>query len=174
MAVHMRRRAALTRRTLLKNAGASAALTAIGGIARPSLCFAPPALAAAMPQTTVRLLSDLPDIFSVEAPVELPEESDDAPAMMLYTSGTTSKPKGVVTTHNNIRAQVTSLIEAWEWTSADRTVLETAGREVAQLSSQTFFRDLEPASVPKPPPGGLGDRLDPETRARLERLRRGE
>ena len=41
MAVHMRRRAALTRRTLLKNAGASAALTAIGGIGRPSLCFAP-------------------------------------------------------------------------------------------------------------------------------------
>src|ERR1700733_7615041 len=41
MAVHMRRRAALTRRTLLKNAGASAELTAIGGIARPSLCFAP-------------------------------------------------------------------------------------------------------------------------------------
>jgi predicted RNA-binding protein with PIN domain len=58
--------------------------------------------------------------------------------------------------------------------SSDRAVLETAGREVAQLSSQTFFHDLEPASVPKPPPGGLGDRLDAETRARLERLRRGE
>ena len=40
-------------------------------------------------------------------------------AMMLYTSGTTSKPKGVVTTHRNIAAQVASLIEAWEWTPDD-------------------------------------------------------
>jgi malonyl-CoA/methylmalonyl-CoA synthetase len=44
-------------------------------------------------------------------------------AMILYTSGTTSKPKGVVTTHANIAAQVTSLITAWEWTAGDRIVL---------------------------------------------------
>ena len=37
----MRRRAALTRRALLKTAAASAAVTAIGGLARPSLSFAP-------------------------------------------------------------------------------------------------------------------------------------
>ena len=41
MAVNMRRRAVLTRRALLKTASASAAITAIGGIARPSLSFAP-------------------------------------------------------------------------------------------------------------------------------------
>jgi malonyl-CoA/methylmalonyl-CoA synthetase len=39
--------------------------------------------------------------------------------MILYTSGTTSKPKGVVTTHANIEAQIGSLIEAWKWESAD-------------------------------------------------------
>ena len=44
-------------------------------------------------------------------------------AMILYTSGTTSRPKGVVTTHLNITAQITSLIEAWEWSPDDRIVL---------------------------------------------------
>jgi predicted RNA-binding protein with PIN domain len=58
--------------------------------------------------------------------------------------------------------------------SSDRTVLGTAGRQVAQLSSQTFFRDLQPSRAAGAPPGGLADKLDDETRARLERLRRGE
>ena len=59
--------------------------------------------------------------------------------------------------------------------SSDATVLGTAGRQVANLSSQTFFRDLEPPSQREDQaPGGLADKLDEETRARLERLRRGE
>ena len=44
-------------------------------------------------------------------------------AMILYTSGTTSRPKGVVTTHANITAQITSLVEAWQWSDDDRIVL---------------------------------------------------
>jgi malonyl-CoA/methylmalonyl-CoA synthetase len=39
----------------------------------------------------------------------------DRRAMILYTSGTTSRPKGVVTTHANIVAQIETLVEAWEW-----------------------------------------------------------
>jgi predicted RNA-binding protein with PIN domain len=58
--------------------------------------------------------------------------------------------------------------------SSDRAVLGTAGRQVAQLSSQTFFRDLEPPAQGAAPPGGLADKLDAATRERLERLRRGE
>lgn len=58
--------------------------------------------------------------------------------------------------------------------SSDRAVLGTAGRQVAQLSSQTFFRDFEAPASGAAPPGGLGDKLDAETRERLERLRRGD
>lgn len=43
-------------------------------------------------------------------------------AMILYTSGTTNKPKGVVTTHATIEAQIISLVEAWHWSSSDRTI----------------------------------------------------
>ena len=56
-------------------------------------------------------------------PTALPVITDDRRAMILYTSGTTSRPKGVVTTHANITAQITALIEAWEWSSDDRILL---------------------------------------------------
>ena len=52
-----------------------------------------------------------------------PDVTPDRPAMMVYTSGTTGKPKGVVTTHANIAAQITALVSAWGWTSSDRVLL---------------------------------------------------
>jgi malonyl-CoA/methylmalonyl-CoA synthetase len=52
-------------------------------------------------------------------PVELPQIDAPRRAMIIYTSGTTSKPKGVVTTHQNIQGQVTLLVSAWGWTAND-------------------------------------------------------
>jgi len=65
---------------------------------------------------------DVEDALGFE-PGLLPALSPDRRAMMLYTSGTTSKPKGVVTTHANNEAQVTSLVEAWGWRRDDRIPL---------------------------------------------------
>lgn len=50
---------------------------------------------------------------------QLPNIDPEQRAMILYTSGTTSKPKGVVTTHANIQAQITTLVNAWEWQQHD-------------------------------------------------------
>ena len=46
----------------------------------------------------------------------------DRPATLLYTSGTTGRPKGVVTTHGNLEAQITNLVRAWGWRADDRIV----------------------------------------------------
>jgi malonyl-CoA/methylmalonyl-CoA synthetase len=49
----------------------------------------------------------------------LPELAPTRRAMIVFTSGTTSKPKGAVTTHGNIAAQIETLITAWEWQADD-------------------------------------------------------
>jgi malonyl-CoA/methylmalonyl-CoA synthetase len=49
----------------------------------------------------------------------LPSVDPERRAMILYTSGTTSRPKGVVATHANIEAQIASLVAAWGWTAGD-------------------------------------------------------
>ena len=51
--------------------------------------------------------------------VPLPQLDAQRRAMILYTSGTTNKPKGVVSTHANIQAQITALTEAWGWQTDD-------------------------------------------------------
>ena len=57
--------------------------------------------------------------------------------------------------------------------SSDAAIRGTSGQEVRTMSSRVFLGDLEAAVHREEHRGGLGDRLDPETRARLERLRRG-
>jgi predicted RNA-binding protein with PIN domain len=57
--------------------------------------------------------------------------------------------------------------------SSDAAVRGTSGQEVLKVSSQTFVGGLVPTSHREVALPRLSDRLDEETRTRLERLRRG-
>ncbi|MEX2211598.1 MAG: NYN domain-containing protein [Gaiellaceae bacterium] len=57
--------------------------------------------------------------------------------------------------------------------SSDLAVRGTAGQEVSTLSSPLLVSELAPVRHQEPPRSALGDRVDEETRAKLERMRRG-
>ena len=59
---------------------------------------------------------------SLNVETTLPYIDENRRAMILYTSGTTNKPKGVVTTHANLNAQISTLVNAWDWSSIDHTL----------------------------------------------------
>ena len=63
------------------------------------------------------------DLIATDAPPVAIVPTPDRRALIVYTSGTTGKPKGVVTTHGNLDAQMASLLEAWEWTADDVALL---------------------------------------------------
>jgi malonyl-CoA/methylmalonyl-CoA synthetase len=68
-------------------------------------------------QRNIRLV-----VLSSENPASLaplPEIDPRRRSMILYTSGTTSRPKGVVLTHANLEAQISTLVQAWGWTEDD-------------------------------------------------------
>jgi malonyl-CoA/methylmalonyl-CoA synthetase len=69
----------------------------------------------------VRIVSVLEALAGLAAS-ELPHVGATRRALMVYTSGTTGRPKGVVTTHANVGAQVSALVEAWGFTSSDRVL----------------------------------------------------
>lgn len=62
--------------------------------------------------------------------------------------------------------------------SSDSAIRGVSGQEVRKMSSRTFLAELRPVAHQdherRGSGGRVGERLDAETRARLERLRRGE
>ena len=58
--------------------------------------------------------------------------------------------------------------------SSDAAVRGTSGQAVAKISSREFAATLDSVEHREDRPSRVGDRVDPETRARLERLRRAD
>ncbi|KAF3399611.1 Acyl-CoA synthetase family member 3 [Talaromyces pinophilus] len=75
-----------------------------------------------VPFTIFSPFSSAKDIDAVPLPPFHESLPLDRRALMIYTSGTTSNPKGCVTTHKNITFQADCLVKAWEYTPSDHLI----------------------------------------------------
>ncbi len=78
-------------------------------------------LADARPRLAI-LMKEVRPVLDAADPLpldQLPEPDDDALACLLYTSGTTGRPKGAMISHGNLQATVAALHQAWRWSPDD-------------------------------------------------------
>jgi malonyl-CoA/methylmalonyl-CoA synthetase len=68
---------------------------------------------------SIKLEIDLVVVVRDQKDQQLPTITDTDPALIIYTSGTTSLPKGVLLTHANLKAQAECLSESWKWRPSD-------------------------------------------------------
>ena len=96
-----------------------------------------------------------------DAPTALPVLDPDAVRMILYTSGTTGRPKGVLHTHNSINALIRQIGEHWQVEAGDRFLVPSP---IAHIGGSIYAFEcpllLGATAV-------LMERWDPDAAARL-------
>ncbi|MFJ2769746.1 acyl-CoA synthetase [Streptomyces sp. NPDC087300] len=97
-------------------------LAHILGDSAPSLVLAEPGvpLPSALAELPRHDVEVRVDAAAADAPGGLPAEPDpETPALIVYTSGTTGPPKGVVLPRRAITSTLDALEDAWQWTGDD-------------------------------------------------------
>jgi fatty-acyl-CoA synthase len=54
------------------------------------------------------------EFLAAHEPMELPDISEESTALIMYTSGTTGRPKGVLLSHRNLQVQAITCVQAME------------------------------------------------------------
>ncbi len=97
-------------------------LAHIAADADPDLLLLAPGteLPAALTSSGETVVVDLaPSAGSKHEPADRPEPPTDAPALIVYTSGTTGPPKGAVLPRRAIASNLDALADVWAWTERD-------------------------------------------------------
>jgi long-chain acyl-CoA synthetase len=120
-----------------------------------ALCFSEPALAGHAQQAAhCKVFTELP---AIPAAVAQPEIDPDRDCVILYTSGTTARPKGVVHTHNSILCTVPML--AGEFFNPQTVALATTplmhAAAMLAIMTPTVYVGASMAVLPAFSPAGV-------------------
>jgi acyl-CoA synthetase (AMP-forming)/AMP-acid ligase II len=120
-----------------------------------SLIIADRAYAGMFDEGSVVISDDFPAAASAAPPVELGPVDDETPAVLLYTSGTTARPKAVVLRHGHLTSYIFSTVEFGSATPDEAALVAVPPYHVAAVGStlSNLFAGRRAVHLPDFDPG---------------------